>query len=50
MANRLRPRLIQLLVALVGTMVLVSPSWAQDSIKDARQKRDAAVNAPAIGG
>jgi murein DD-endopeptidase MepM/ murein hydrolase activator NlpD len=47
MANRFRSRLIQLLVALVGTMVLVSPSWAQDSIKDARKKRDAAVNAQA---
>lgn len=47
MANRFRPRLIQLLVALVATTVLVSPSWAQDSIKDARQKRDAAVNAQA---
>ena len=28
-------------------MALVSPSWAQDSIKDARQKRDSAVNAQA---
>ena len=27
--------------------MLVSPSWAQDSIKDARQKRDSAVNAQA---
>jgi murein DD-endopeptidase MepM/ murein hydrolase activator NlpD len=47
MATRFRPRLIQLLVAVLGTTVLVSPSWAQDSIKDARQKRDAAVNAQA---
>jgi murein DD-endopeptidase MepM/ murein hydrolase activator NlpD len=47
MATRLRHRLIQLLVALLATAVLVSPSWAQDSIKDARQKRDASVNAQA---
>jgi murein DD-endopeptidase MepM/ murein hydrolase activator NlpD len=47
MATRFRPRLIQLLVVVLGTTVLVSPSWAQDSIKDARQKRDASVNAQA---
>lgn len=40
-------RLIPLIVALLITTVLVSPSWAQDSIKDARQKRDSAVNAQA---
>ena len=47
MATRLRPRLIQLIVGLLVTTVLVGPSWAQDSIKDARQKRDSAVNAQA---
>jgi peptidoglycan DL-endopeptidase CwlO len=47
MATRLRPILIQLLVALLATAVLVGPSWAQDSIKDARSKRDASVNAQA---
>ena len=47
MATRLRPILIQLLVALLATSLLVGPSWAQDSIKDARQKRDASVNAQA---
>ena len=47
MATRLRPRLIQLIVGLLVTTALVSPSWAQDSIKDARQKRDSAINAQA---
>jgi murein DD-endopeptidase MepM/ murein hydrolase activator NlpD len=47
MATRLRPRLIQLIVGLLATTVLVGPSWAQDSIKDARQKRDSAINAQA---
>jgi murein DD-endopeptidase MepM/ murein hydrolase activator NlpD len=40
-------RLIQLIVGVLLATVLVSPSWAQDSIKDARQKRDSAVNAQA---
>ena len=40
-------RLIQLIVGVLVATVLVSPSWAQDSIKDARQKRDSAVNAQA---
>jgi murein DD-endopeptidase MepM/ murein hydrolase activator NlpD len=47
MATRLRPRLIQLIVGLLATAVLMGPSWAQDSIKDARQKRDSAINAQA---
>ena len=47
MALRTRNRLIQLIVGLILTVVLVSPSWAQDSIKDARQKRESAVNAQA---
>src|SRR5258708_6212698 len=40
-------RLIQLMVGVLVATVLVSPSWAQDSIKDARQKRESAVNAQA---
>jgi murein DD-endopeptidase MepM/ murein hydrolase activator NlpD len=47
MAPRSRNRLIPLIVGLILTVVLVSPSWAQDSIKDARQKRESAVNAQA---
>ena len=43
----LRSRLIPLIVGLLVTVALMSPSWAQDSIKDARQKRDAAVNGQA---
>jgi murein DD-endopeptidase MepM/ murein hydrolase activator NlpD len=47
MASRFRTRLIALIVGLLVTTALVSPSSAQDSIKDARQKRDSAVNAQA---
>ena len=47
MTTRFRNRLIQLIVGLLIAIVLVNPSWAQDSIKDARQKRDSAVNAQA---
>ena len=38
---------MQLIVGLLIAMALVSPSAAQESIKDARQKRDSAVNAQA---
>ncbi|HUP76858.1 MAG TPA: peptidoglycan DD-metalloendopeptidase family protein [Acidimicrobiales bacterium] len=47
MSPRLRPRLLQLIVGLLIATALVSPSAAQESIKDARQKRDSAVNAQA---
>ena len=47
MSTRLRSILIQLLVALLATAVLVGPTWAQDSIKDARSKRDSSINAQA---
>src|SRR5436190_3722561 len=47
MPLRLRKRLLPLVAGSLVTIVLVSPSWAQESIKDARQKRDNAINAQA---